>query len=59
MALCTPAAAALESLVPLSLPRGLVSQMQREGLSGKKVSVPSMSWGKIFQPVNPYVAGSI
>ena len=45
VALCAPAAAALGSLlVPLSVPRGLVSQMRREGLSGEKASVKSMSW---------------
>ena len=43
-ALCAPAAAALGSLVPLSVPRGLVTQMRREGLSGEKASVQSMSW---------------
>ena len=43
VALCAPAAAALGSLVPLSVPRGLVSQMRREGLSGEKASVKSMS----------------
>ena len=39
VALFAPAAAALGSLVPLSVPRGLVSQMRREGLSGEKASV--------------------
>ena len=43
VALCAPAAAALGSLVPLSVPRGLVSQMRREGLSGEKASVKPMS----------------
>ena len=37
--LCAPTAAALGSLVPLSVPRGLVSQMRREGHSGEKASV--------------------
>ena len=57
MALCAPAAAALGSLVPLSVPRGLVSQMRREGLPGEKVSVKSMSWENMFQPLNPYRSG--
>lgn len=48
VALCAPAAAALGSLVPLSVPRGLVSQMRREGLSGEKANVKSMSWENIF-----------
>ena len=40
VALCAAAAAALGSLVPLSVPRGLVSQMWREeGLPGEKASV--------------------
>ena len=44
VALYAPVAAALGSLVPLSVPRGLVmSQMRREGLSGEKASVKSMS----------------
>lgn len=59
VALCAPAAAALGSLVPLSVPRGLVSQMRREGLSGEKASVKSMSWENIFQPLNPYRSGNI
>lgn len=59
VALCAPAAAALGSLVPLSVPRGLVSQMRREGLSGEKASVKSISWEKIFQPLNPYRSGNI
>jgi hypothetical protein len=59
VALCAPAAAALGSLVPLSVPRGLVSQMRREGLSGEKASVQSMSWENLFQPLNPYHSGSI
>jgi hypothetical protein len=59
VALCAPAAAALGSLVPLSVPRGLVSQMRREGLSGEKASVQSMSWENLFQPLNPYHSGNI
>ena len=59
VALCAPAAAALGSLVPLSVPRGLVSQMRREGLSGEKASVKSMSWETIFQPLNPYRSENI
>ena len=59
VALCAPAAAALGSLVPLSVPRGLVSQMRREGLSGEKASVKSMSWENLLQPLNPYRSGNI
>ena len=42
-----------------SVPRGLVSQMRRGGLSGEKASVKSMSWENVFQPLNPYPWGSI
>ena len=58
VALCAPAAAALGSLVPLSVPRGLVSQMRREGLSGEKASVKSMSWEMFFNHLIHTVRGT-
>ena len=59
VALCAPTAAALGSLVPLSVPRGLVSQIQREGLPGEKASVRWTAASDILQPLNPYMVGMI
>ena len=59
VALCAPTAAGIGSLVPLSVPRGLVSQMRREGLSGEKASMRWTVSTTIFQPLNPYTLESV
>ena len=58
LALCIPEPVGCRSLVPPPPLCGLVSRMRREGLSGEKESVKSMSWETFFQPLNPCRSGN-